>query len=788
MNSIKIKVEGLTCANCGAKIEKDTKSIFGDENVFLNILNQEMEVKTNDNHDNTLKTVKTIVNKYEPDVKVYEINTSKPFIITLKGLNCANCASKIETASSQIDFVKSAQLNFMNKEMSITIDDGGSKIDVYNKIKNIVNKLEPDVEVSIKENNSHEHTHCHDGSCSCGEHEHTEKKSFDFPIKYRFISGGILFILASFISRDNNFGVLFYILSYIIFGYDVIITALKNIFKGNVFDENFLMSVSTIGAIILGELPEAVFVMFFYQVGETFQHMAVEKSRKSIRSLMDLRPDKVNVEIDGKVLSTSPENVSIGDIVVVKPGERIALDGVVIYGESRLDTSAITGESVPRGVGVNDEVLSGTINLNGVLKIKATKTFGESTVVKILELVENASAKKSKTEQFITKFARVYTPAVVFGAIALAFIPSIITPEKDLSIWVMRALTFLVISCPCALVLSVPLGFFSGIGEASKNGILVKGSSYMTSLSEIETVVFDKTGTITEGVFKVSHIEPYENIDSKNILSLAYTVEKMSNHPIAISISEYCKNNDIDIFECTEYEEISGMGIKAVCEKGEILAGNEKLMKKYNVPFVRNNYAGSVVYISLNGKFMGSLNVSDIIKPDSYEAIKKLKNVGVKNIVMLTGDTDKNARDVSKELNIDNYYAELLPQDKVSKLEEILSKSKGKTAFIGDGVNDAPVLARADIGVAMGGIGSDSAIEASDVVIMNDCVSKLYEGIQIAKNTIKIVNMNIVFAIGVKLIVLVLGALGIAGMWAAVFADVGVAVIAVLNSMRKKLK
>lgn len=782
MESIRIKVEGLTCANCGAKIEHDAKNIFGSDNVFLNMISQEIEVKSSDS--NILNKIKEIVHKYEPHVKVYKIENNTPFTIIMKGLDCANCASKIESESSKLQYVKEANLNFINKEMTVVIENGGNTLKTYNDIKSIVNKLEPDVEVKIKSNE------CSNESCNCHEHNHNhsyDKKSngFVFDIKIRFTIGVILFIVASIIGKEQAIGITFYMLSYVIFGYDVIITAIKNIFKGNVFDENFLMSVSTIGAIFLGELAEAVFVMLFYQIGETFQHMAVEKSRKSIKGLMDLRPDKVNAYINGEIISVAPENISVGDIIIVKAGERVAIDGIVVEGESRIDTSAITGESVPRGVGVNDEVLSGSINVNGILKIKATKTFGDSTVVKILEMVENASAKKSKTEQFITKFARVYTPFVVLSAVALAIIPPVVTGQYNFSVWVMRALTFLVISCPCALVLSVPLGFFSGIGEASKNGVLVKGSSYMSTLANIDTVVFDKTGTITEGVFKVTNIDFEDN--EKDILLKAATAESMSNHPIALSILEYCKNKNIEPLKCDRYEEISGMGIKAECEGKIILAGNEKLMNEYNIPYKQNKNIGSIVYIAYDGMFMGSINVSDVIKDDSFKAINKLKNVGVKNIVMLTGDTEENAKFVCNILGIDKYYAELLPQDKVSKLEEILENKSGKTLFVGDGVNDAPVLARADIGVAMGGIGSDAAIEAADVVIMNDCVSKIADGITISKNTIKIVNMNIVFAIGIKVIVLILGAIGVAGMWAAVFADVGVAVLAVLNSMRRKI-
>ena len=698
MNIIKIKVEGLTCAHCASKIENDTKKVFGENNVVLNLLTQQISITSNNNKNKIILDVSKIVNKYEPDVKVYEI------------IN-----------------------NTTNYE------------DEYLKNKNI---------------------------------------------KIRFTIGIFIFILAILLKKYNISNIL-YISSYIIFAYDIILISLKNIIKfdiSNIFDENFLMSIATIGAILLGEFSEAVFVMLFYQIGEYFQSKALEKSRKSIKSLMDLRPEKINIEKNDKIISISPEEVNINDIVIIKAGERIGIDGTVIYGESRIDTSAITGESIPQSIKVNDKVISGSININGTIKIKVEKEFKNSTMFKILELVENASAKKSKTEQFITKFAKIYTPIVVFLALILAIFPAIITPEQDNYIWIMRALTFLVISCPCALVLSVPLGFFSGIGEASKNGILIKGSNYISALANTDTIILDKTGTITEGVFKVTNIFVDEkNSNEYELLSLAYTVESMSNHPIAISINEYCKNKNIEKLNCEKYNEISGKGIIAIYNNNEILVGNEKLMKENNVNYKKNNNNGSIIYIAKNKIFLGSINVSDIIKKDSFDAIKELKNIGIKNITMLTGDTEKNANFVATKLDIKNYYSELLPQDKVLKLEEILKNNKNKTAFVGDGINDAPVLARADIGIAMGGIGSDAAIEAADIVIMNDNISKISTGIKISKNTIKIVNINIIMALTIKIITLILGALGTVGMWAAVFADVGVTLLAVLNSMRKKL-
>ena len=578
-----------------------------------------------------------------------------------------------------------------------------------------------------------------------------------------------------------------YMLAYVASGYDVLIDAAKNIFSGNFLDENFLMAVATIGAVIIGEYTEAVAVMLFFQVGELFEKYAVNKSRSSITELMNIRPDYANLKKGDAWEKVDPETVNPGDIIMVSAGEKIPLDGVVIGGASMLDTSALTGESVPRSVKTGDEVISGCVNQNGVLEIRVAKAFGESTVSRILDLVENATANKSKSEKFITKFARYYTPIVVGTAVALAIIPSIIT--GNWSEWVYRALDFLVVSCPCALVISVPLSFFGGIGGASRMGVLIKGSNYLEALAKTETVVFDKTGTLTKGVFQVTDIKPCEKVNKNELLKVAAYAERFSNHPIAISLRDAYKKQsgeEIPASDNTDFEEISGHGIKTVVDGSIVCVGNLKLMAKLGLGVSPATEVGTVVYVAKDDKYLGYIVISDIVKDDAALAIASLKEVGVKNTIMLTGDNHAVANDVAKQLGIDEVYSELLPTDKVAKLKVVLdNKTSGSSvAFVGDGINDAPVLAGADIGIAMGGLGSDAAIEAADIVIMTDEPSKISDVIKISRKTLRISNENIVFALTVKVIVLVLCAIGVCGMWAAVFADVGVSVIAILNAMR----
>jgi len=602
---------------------------------------------------------------------------------------------------------------------------------------------------------------------------------------WRIIIGAAVLAAAVLLSLNNEWlQIALFIISYIIVGGDVVKRAVKNIFKGQVFDENFLMSIATIGAFFIGEYPEGVAVMLFYQVGELFQSYAVGKSRKSIASLMDIRPDYANVKKGDELVKVDPDEVQIGDIIVIKAGEKIPLDGKVIEGGSMIDTSALTGESVPREVEVGSDILSGCININGVITAEVTKEFGESTVSKILDLVENASSKKSNSEQFITKFARYYTPVVVIIAVFLAIIPPLVIDGATFSDWIYRALAFLVVSCPCALVISIPLSFFGGIGGASKKGVLVKGSNYLEALAETEIVVFDKTGTLTKGVFNVQEIHP-EGVSKEELLELTAHAESYSNHPISLSLKR-AYSKEIDNGRISDVEEISGHGVIATVDGKKVMAGNIKLMKMMDIPYFKGELIGTIVHVAVNNKYIGYIVIADEVKEDSAQAIKELKAANIKQTVMLTGDNKSIGSKVAKELGLDKVYAELLPADKVEKLEELFSQKskKGKLAFVGDGINDAPVLARADIGIAMGGLGSDAAIEAADVVIMTDEPSKIATTMKISKKTLKIAHQNIVFAIGIKIIVLILSAFGITTMWAAIFADVGVTIIAVLNAFR----
>ena len=599
----------------------------------------------------------------------------------------------------------------------------------------------------------------------------------------RIIVAAALFLAGNFIPLPEWAEMGVFLICYAVAGWDIVWKAITNILHGQVFDENFLMTIATVGALILGEHSEGVAVMLFYQVGEWFQSYAVSKSRKSITSLMDIRPDYANIEKDGKLVQVDPDEVQIGDTIAVKPGERVPLDGKIIKGTSALDTSALTGESMPREVEPGMDVISGCINQTGILTIQTTKEFGESTVAKILDLVENASDKKGKTENFISRFARYYTPIVVFAALALAVLPPLIL-QQSFSVWIYRALTFLVISCPCALVISIPLSFFGGIGGSSKIGVLVKGSNYLESLAHAETVVFDKTGTLTKGSFAVTEIHPVDMKDTQ-LLELAAYAEDYSNHPISLSIkSAYGKK--IDSSRISDVQEIAGHGVQAVIDGKKILAGNAKLMQKEHIKYSPSSSVGTVVYLACNGKYAGCIVIEDEIKADAATAIKNLKSSGIRKTVMLTGDADAVGKKVAGRLGLDQVYTELLPADKVDRVEDLLKQKseKGKLVFVGDGINDAPVLARADVGIAMGALGSDAAIEAADVVLMTDEPSKIAAVMKIARKTIRIANQNIVFALAVKFLVLILGAIGKANMWAAVFADVGVSIIAILNAIR----
>ena len=679
----------------------------------------------------------------------------------LEGLNCPNCAARIEADVRKLPEITACSLNLMKQTLTLEVSKDA---DIFKKVERIVHGYEPDVNVRLK---AERHDHDHDHSVDV-------KKML-----LRMGLGAILFA-AGLLLKGN---LLLLIAAYVILGYDVVLGAVKNIVRGHVFDENFLMSLSSLGAFFIGEHPEAVAVMLFYQVGEFFQNLAVARSRKSISDLMDIRPETATVKRNGELLTVSPENVAAGEWIVVKPGEKIPLDGVVLLGDSMVDTRALTGESVPRSVHPMDEVLSGCINETGLLTIQVTKAYGDSTVAKIIDMVENASSRKSPTENFITKFARYYTPAVVTVAALLGMLPPLLF-GGEWADWIYRAFVFLVVSCPCALVLSVPLTFFGGIGAASRHGVLVKGGNFLEALNQVDTVVFDKTGTLTKGVFKVTQILPAEGAAKEQVLKAAALAEHFSNHPIAKSILEAAGPQFGS--KISGYEEIPGHGVHVLAESGMIFAGNTKLMEREKIAYVPCESAGTKVYVAEKGRYLGCILISDEVKPDSKETIAALKKTGVRKTVMLTGDNAAIGNAVTRELGLDACYAELLPGDKVTVLEKLDGKKRAgsKLAFVGDGINDAPVLARADIGIAMGGLGSDAAIEAADVVLMTDEPMKLVEAIEVAKETRKIARQNIVFALGIKAVFLVLGAFGLVGMWIAVFGDVGVALLAVLNAMR----
>ena len=769
-------LKGLDCPNCSAKIEKEVGELGGVASSTVNLMNQTLTVQAGTSvATSLLDTVTTIVHSHEPDVEVSEkTEPAVTKVYLLKGLDCPNCSAKIEKEVGELDGVTSSTVNLMNQ--TLTVQAGTSvAASLLDTVTTIVHSHEPDVEVSEKQLEA-------TAPVKAAVYNDEDKKR-----TIRLAVGAVVYAigmaLTVFAKLPTLAELAFLIVAYVILGWDVVWQAVKNITRGQVFDEHFLMSVSTIGAFAIGEYPEAVAVMLFYQIGELFQGYAVGKSRQSIADMMDICPEYANVEEDGKLVQVDPDDVEIGTVIVVKPGERIPLDGIVVEGESMVDTAALTGESVPRRAAEGDEIISGCVNGSGTLKVKVTKVFEDSTVSKILELVENASSKKARVENFITRFAKYYTPVVTIGAVILAILPPIIL-GGGWAEWIQRACIFLVISCPCALVISVPMGFFGGIGAASKVGVLVKGSNYLEAVAEMTTIVFDKTGTLTKGEFKVSEVLPV-NGSKEELLELAAHVEGYSNHPIANSVRE-AYGKELDMNRVNGTEEIAGHGIHTFVDGKEVWLGNAKMMAARNISYTENSSAGTVIYVAVDGAFAGTIVISDSIKEGVKEAIHSMKKVGVKKCVMLTGDRKAAAQAVADELGLDEVHAELLPGDKVSQVEALLKEQheKEKLAFVGDGINDAPVLTRADIGIAMGSMGSDAAIEAADVVLMDDDVRKIASLVKIARKTLSIVHQNIVFALGVKAIVLILGAFGIANMWEAVFADVGVSVIAILNSMR----
>lgn len=767
-------LEGLCCGNCAAKIERDVNKLEGVSSAAVDFVSKTliMEIADEKKAESLKAQADSIVKRHDPDVVLNEKELLQPGkkVIYLLGLCCADCAQKIEKQVNRIEGVKAVEIDFVSQKLTIEALDKKNLPAIIRQASQIATDIEPAIQIS-----------------------HIDKKTTpDSSLNWRkwvhriiLYAGAAIFVTGMLFDFSNYIEFALFLVSYLFVGGEVVFRALKNITKGQLFDENFLMSVATIGAFSIGEYPEGVAVMLFYQVGEAFQRLAVNRSRKSISSLMDIRPDFANLKIGNEIRKVTPDEVGIGDLIVVKPGEKIPLDGCIVEGRSTLDTSALTGESLPRDVEPGNEVLSGSINKNGMLTIQVSKEFGESTISKILDLVQNASSKKAPTENFITKFARYYTPFVSFAALALAVIPPLVVPGAAFSEWIHRALVFLVVSCPCALVISIPLSFFGGIGGASKNGILVKGSNYLEALNNVDTVVFDKTGTLTKGIFKVTQIITANGWSENELLSFAAHAESFSNHPIAISIQK-AYNQAVDSQKLTDHEEIPGQGIRVRVDGSMVLAGNSRLMETSDIAFKKAEALGSIVYLAIDGSFAGYIVISDELKLDSKDAIHKLKTMGVKTTAMLTGDSKAVGEKIAGEIGLDMAYTDLLPHQKVEQLEALEKKkqTKGKLVFVGDGINDAPVLARADIGIAMGALGSDAAIEAADVVLMTDEPSKLVSAIRIAKKTKSIVWQNIAFALGVKAVILVLGALGIATMWEAVFGDVGVTVIAILNAMR----
>lgn len=768
------ELEGLCCGNCAAKIEKEVGGLNGVLGANVDFASKLLTVELTEQAvpENIADQARKISKRHDSEIelKEKELPQAGKKVMYLLGLDCADCAKKIETAVSRMDGVQSTSVDFATQKLTMVVSDKGSLAVIARQAAKMIKKMEPEIEIS-----------------------YTGKAAEETPgaAKKRrlrqigLISGAVLFVIGMVFPFPQPAEFILFLISYLLVGGEVVLRAMKNIVKGQVFDENFLMGVATVGAFAIGDFAEGVAVMLFYQVGEFFQNLAVNRSRKSISALMDIRPDYANLKIGGEVKKVSPEEVGIGDLILIRPGEKVPLDGRVVEGTSSVDTAALTGESLPRDAEPGTELLSGSVNKNGLLTVEVTREFGESTVTKILDLVQNASSQKAPTENFITKFARYYTPVVVFAALALAVIPPLVIPGTSFTQWINRALTFLVVSCPCALVISIPLSFFGGIGGASKKGILVKGSNYLEALNNVDTVVFDKTGTLTKGSFKVTQINAEKEWTQDEILHYAAHAELYSSHPIAASIRE-AYGREPDAAQISDYEEISGKGVRVKVNGKTVLAGNGKLMEAEKIEWQAPSKAGTVVYLAVDGTFAGSVVISDEIKPDSKLAIQNLKAIGVRNTVMLTGDSRAVGESVAKDLGLDAVYTELLPQQKVEQMEALSNQvaKGGKLVFIGDGINDAPVLARADVGVAMGGLGSDAAIEAADVVLMTDEPSKLVTAIRIAKKTRSIVWQNILFALGVKIVILVLAAFGIATMWAAVFGDVGVTIIAVLNAIR----
>ncbi|MBQ8825927.1 MAG: cadmium-translocating P-type ATPase [Oscillospiraceae bacterium] len=762
-----IYLDGLDCAHCGEKIRSAVEQHRLVQKAELNFMAKKLLLSLEENAERSdvFEAVKKTVSEIEPDVIPSEINeaaASNRTVLVLEGLDCANCAEKIRSFSENLNGVAKAEMNFMAKKLTLEFSPSANKNRIIETVTAQINALEPDVKVSV------------------GTNAGTAQKEEPLLSKLmiiRLVATAVLLVMG-IILHDSVYALWIFLAAYAAIGTDIVIRAAGNLLKGRALDECFLMTIATLGAFFTGEYPEGVMVMFLYQLGEMFQSYAVRRSRKNITSLMDIRPDSANVKRSGEVLTCSPEDVAAGEIIVIKAGEKVPLDCEIVSGTTTVDTSALTGESVPVNAEAGSVLLSGSVNLTGLVEARVTKTYGDSAVSKILELVENSAAKKAKTENFITRFAKIYTPCVVAAAVLLAVIPMIIEGGYS-SEWLYKALSFLVVSCPCALVISVPMSFFGGIGGASKRGILVKGGACFENLAKCRRIVFDKTGTLTTGTFSVTEIHPVNSSEAE-LSELAAYAESTSNHPAAQSVlRHYGKSVEANI----SAEEIAGKGVKAVFDKKTVLAGNEKLMNEYGIKNIADvKKTGTVIHIAENGEYKGYIRISDSVKPDSAKAVSDMKKSGIET-VMLTGDRKAAAEAAAKETGVDRFIAELLPDGKVSELEKLMSDSN-ITAFVGDGINDAPVLMRSDVGIAMGALGSDAAIEAADVVLMTDEPSKINEAIAISKRTNAIVKQNIIFALGVKLIILILTAFGVTSMAMAIFGDVGVAVLAILNAMR----
>ncbi|HJO92879.1 MAG TPA: heavy metal translocating P-type ATPase [Victivallales bacterium] len=771
MARYKFEIHNLACADCAAKIEKKIRLLEGIVECTINIISKKLECVISDNCSilNIESQMAKEIKKIEPDALLVNknINTSNKHKFILQGLACADCAAKIENKIKKSDFADNAVINFVSKILTVDFVEGADIKESKNRINEYVKSIEPDVEV-IESNSSVANSAYQEKKCNS---------------KLYFLIGcSAVFAAALVIPMPQFVTIPVYLCLYVLAGFSVIRNSYKKILSGSLFDENFLMTLATIGAICIQQYPEAVAVMLLFKIGMYFQEKAVNNSRRSITALMDLKPTFANLKTEIGIEKVDPENVKVGDTIIVKPGEKIPLDGVVIEGKSSVDTKAITGEPVPREVTSGDSVYSGFINENALLSIRVEKIFSESTVSRILELVENAANKKSNAENLITKFARVYTPIIVVIAAFIAFGVPFLFGASYIE-WISRAMIFLVVSCPCALVISVPLSFFAGIGSASKNGILIKGSNYLEALNGVKTVVFDKTGTLTKGVFNVTKIIPAQNYSIDELIKYAAIGEQFSNHPIAQSIREY-SNSNIDQELAENYTEYAGRGVSINYKDDYILCGNEKFMLENNISVSSDPEIGTMVHVAVNNIYIGHIIISDELKNDSKLAIEELKRVGITKTVILSGDSKTVAGNTAKELKIDEVHAELLPDNKVEQIEALEDSQNGKIMFVGDGINDAPVITRADIGVAMGSLGSDAAIESADIVLMNDEPSKLSTAIKIAKRTRMIVNENITFALAVKVAILVLAIVGTATMWEAVFADVGVAILAILNAVR----